>query len=285
MAWTDSCKFDAVAQIKKRAEKSNVRDALKVLSEESGIPIGTLRRWYWPKGNETYKEKNPNRQVAINSIIIDTPDIQELNGIRQDAETQLLKEAKEIRLTKKIEREKSNESIKKEIEPITGTYNVIVIDPPWPVTKINRVVRPNQVEQLDYPTMTVDEISATEIPFAKNTHIFLWTTHKFLPDALKILAGWGCVYVCSFVWHKNGGFQPYGLPQYNCEFALYGRKGTPSFRDLKNFFLCFNADRKKHSEKPDCFYETIRRVTHPPRLDMFNRRKIDGFDSWGYEAK
>ena len=190
-----------------------------------------------------------------------------------------------------IENCDGNSDIQKSIKPTTqgevtkfnGKYDVVVIDFPWPMEKIKRKVAPNQVG-FDYPTMTLDEIQNQEIPMADNCHVFLWTTQKYLPYTIDMLKGWGLKYICTFVWHKNGGFQPFGLPQYNCELVLYARRGTPKFVDLKAFPTCFNAPRRGHSIKPEEFYAILRRVTDGRRIDMFNRRPIEGFEVWGNEA-
>ncbi len=169
----------------------------------------------------------------------------------------------------------------------TGPFDVVVIDPPWDMQKIDRDERPNQ-DAFDYPTMTIDELSAfwpdkIEPSVADDCHLFCWTTQKYLPAALELVEKWGFRYVLTTVWHKPGGFQPIGLPQYNAEFAIYARKGSPVFIDTKNFSVCNEWPRREHSRKPDEFYELIKRVTGGSRLDVFARGKHDGFAQYGNE--
>lgn len=169
-------------------------------------------------------------------------------------------------------------------EVLEGEFDVIVIDPPWPMQKIERVARPNQ-DEFAYETMAEESLAAMGLPAAADCHVWCWATQRFLPMAQRLLQAWGLQYICVFVWHKPGGFQPVGLPQYNCEFAIYARQGTPKFASTKEFPTCFNAPRGKHSEKPDVFYEMVRRVTDGSRIDMFSRRSIEGFTGWGNESK
>jgi Transcriptional activator, adenine-specific DNA methyltransferase len=168
-----------------------------------------------------------------------------------------------------------------------GPFGTVVIDPPWKVEKIDRDVRPNQ-DAFDYKVMTEDEIIGhfkTEIAprLEPDCHLFMWTTHKWLPAGLAILEQIGFRYVLTMVWHKAGGFQPIDMPQYNCEFALYARRGSPVFIDTTDFPCCFDGARREHSRKPDRFYEIVRRVTGGSRIDVFSREAREGFAQYGNE--
>jgi N6-adenosine-specific RNA methylase IME4 len=235
-------------------------DTKKELAKMAGVSHDTISRV------KKIKEINPEVLKKINSgeLTINTAYI---NIMKEEKHNNQLNSLKE-----------------KEIIPITSKYDVIVIDPPWQMEKIEREVAPNQIG-FDYPTMTLDEIKYFKLPSDDNCHVFLWTTQKWLPYSFEVFNTWGVKYVLTMVWHKNGGFQPFNLPQYNCEFILYGRIGAPIFTDLKDFMTCFNGVRKGHSVKPSEFYDVIRRVTAGKRIDIFNRRKIEGFDTWGDEKK
>ncbi len=166
-------------------------------------------------------------------------------------------------------------------------YKTIVIDPPWPVEKIIRKVVPiTQQYDFEYAVMTLEEIAALPLPdFAdkEGCHVYLWATEKFLPMAFDILRQWGVNYIFTLVWHKNGGFQPFGLPQYNCEFVLFGKIGSLPFLTTRAFNCCFTADRREHSRKPQEFDDLIRRVSPEPRLEWFGRELKAGFDTIGAE--
>lgn len=188
------------------------------------------------------------------------------------------------RMARNKKSKEENQFLKEQpVRDFDGSYDVIVIDPPWPMEKIEREVAPNQVG-FDYPTMSEDELAALALPAAEDCHLWCWTTHKFLPMTLRLLERWDFRYVCNFVWHKPGGFQPFGLPQYNCEFAVYARHGTPQFCDSTAFFTCFNAPRRDHSRKPDEFYDVVKRVTTGWRIDIFSREARDGFEQFGNET-
>jgi ParB family chromosome partitioning protein len=167
-----------------------------------------------------------------------------------------------------------------------GKFRTIIIDPPWPIQKIEREVRPNQTETLDYPTMSLEEIANLPIGAKadlEGCHVYLWVTHRFLPDAFDLFLKWGVKYECLLTWVKPVGFTPFSW-MYNTEHVLFGRIGTLKLLKF-GIKLSFNSSSNRHSEKPDIFYENVKNVSPEPRLAMFERKQRDGFIVWGNEIE
>ena len=64
--------------------------------------------------------------------------------------------------------------------PLAGSYRCVVVDPPWNQRKTGiRSVRPKQGRDLDYPTMTLDEIEEVAVPewAAEDAFPWIWTTN------------------------------------------------------------------------------------------------------------
>jgi N6-adenosine-specific RNA methylase IME4 len=49
-----------------------------------------------------------------------------------------------------------------------------------------------------YPTMTVQEICALNVPSENNAVLYLWATAPKLREALKVMEAWGFEYKTSF---------------------------------------------------------------------------------------
>ena len=164
-------------------------------------------------------------------------------------------------------------------------YHCLVIDPPWPMKKIEREVAPNQGLYLDYPTMTLDQISEIPIPelaHEEGCHVFLWVTQKYLPEGLSLFENWGVKYQCLLTWVKPGGFTPFSW-MYNTEHVLFGRIGSLDLLKL-GVKLSFEEAPREHSRKPEVFYDIVRKVSPNPRLELFAREIREGFETWGNET-
>jgi len=166
-------------------------------------------------------------------------------------------------------------------------YDVIVVDPPWQIKKINRRSRPNQ-KSMDYDVMELSDIKSLPIKsLAKdNSLIFMWTIQKCLFNAKNIIEDWGFKYLCMGVWEKtygkSAGMPLYGF-QWNAEFIAIGYTGKiDTFPKRKLIPLCFSAENVRHSQKPDKFYDFLERLGDE-RIDLFARRKRNGWDVWGDE--
>jgi N6-adenosine-specific RNA methylase IME4 len=165
-----------------------------------------------------------------------------------------------------------------------GCYRTIVVDPPWPITKLDRIAHPNQGSHLDYPTMTLDEIAA--LPIAERasdgTHLYLWVTQRFVHEGFHLLEGWGFTYHCQLTWTKPGGFAPYSF-MFNTEHVLFAYR-PPFELARQGLKIGFSAPTTGHSVKPEAFYELVEQASFAPRLELFARLERPGWTAWGDEV-
>ena len=167
---------------------------------------------------------------------------------------------------------------------VMGKYATIVLDPPWSTKGRHGWEPPDYYARNEL--LTVDQLKSMPIPeiLEDDALVFMWTINTHLPDAYDILKAWGLRYWMSMIWVKPHGPKPTTRPTYNAEHIVVASKGKPEFLTTKDFRLANEWPRGAHSEKPEDFYVLLRRVTKGPRLDIFNRRYIEGFDGWGLEA-
>ena len=179
---------------------------------------------------------------------------------------------------------KDEQAAREDIEPPSGLYDVIVIDPPWPVAQNQRPQRPNQHSR-PYEQMTLKQIAEIAIPAETDCWVWLWTTNKYLPHAFATLKAWKATYRYALVWDKRpDGMQLPNTPRLTAEFILLAAIGSPLFTTTKQFPTVLSERPAGDSRKPDAFYSLVRSVTSGSRLDMFNRRSIEGFTGWGHES-
>lgn len=293
------------------------------VAEQFGVSVGSVKsaRKVQESGVPELVEKVESGNLAVSTAaeIARAPEEEQRRVISLDDKDAILQAAKQIKRDRIEEaRARTPEPVVDPIPVPDGKYHAFVIDPPWPMQKIEREERPNQGSALDYPTMDIwcqrpllglvddsrpdappcfhdamdgyepcesiecvvgNVISASAMD---DCHIYLWVTHKFLPAGLDLLESWGFNYQCVMTWRKNVGITPFSW-MYDTEHVLFGRKGNLKLQRL-GMRLSFEAPVRGHSAKPDVFYERVVDATPGPRLEMFARSGRDGFVGWGNEA-
>ena len=179
------------------------------------------------------------------------------------------------------------------IPPPPGRYDVVVLDPPWEINPMNiSESRSEEFGEQHYPTMTIEDVRELKIGdvLADDAWVLLWVRPWMLhgDTAIDLLRAWGVQHRFTLIWRKTGpinGYKPPNRPRINWEPCLVGSKGNPLIADDTAFWECFEGDATGHSVKPAEFYNTVRRCfMGDARLDMFNRRPLEGFDTWGNQA-
>ena len=164
-------------------------------------------------------------------------------------------------------------------------FNVIYADPPWPFEVYSARGKQRSAER-HYDTMSLEEIKALPIAdlAADDCALFLWVVNPHLPGALDVIRSWDF----AFTWVKqnrggDGLFMGLGYwTRANAESCLLATRGSPS-RLAKDVHQIVMAPVADHSRKPDEVRTRIERLVPGPYLELFARRPIAGWTTWGNE--
>jgi len=164
-------------------------------------------------------------------------------------------------------------------------YRVIYADPPWCYRNKRTGGSMNSGSASKYPVMTLEELAELPVPEIadKDSVLFLWATVPLLQEGVILLNMWGYGYKTSLFWRKimslGMGFWFRG----QVEVCLLGVRGhVKPFRMQRSNFVQTKALR--HSEKPEEVRQLIEATGLEPRIELFARQEVYGWDCWGNEV-
>ncbi len=179
-------------------------------------------------------------------------------------------------------------------------YRVIYADPGWQYRSKKAGGSMTSGAAQHYTVTTVGEIAALPIRTLRHPDaaaLFLWTTVPMQPEAWQVFNAWGFEYKTSIFWIKDGYDEAtgeispgrLGMGHWfrgQVEVCLVGIKGdVRAFRCQKKNYVFEKTT--KHSKKPEAVRRLIIEATEAlggPRIELFSRDLVDGWDHWGDEV-
>lgn len=183
-------------------------------------------------------------------------------------------------------------------------YSAIMIDPPWQFKVWSKDTGQGRSAESHYPTLDIDEMKKLPMHklMADDCAVFMWATWPTLPDALALGVAWGLEYkTCAFDWLKRtstGNAWHMGMGYWsraNSEPCLLFTRGKPKRKSkgvrqlipdvgqMDMFSPPIIARVSAHSAKPNEAYRRVEQLVYAPYLEVFARRRRDGWDAIGNE--
>jgi len=167
------------------------------------------------------------------------------------------------------------------LAPIEGKFRTLVVDPPWDYEWLSV----GGASAPGYATMTHEQLLALDVArwAAEECHLYLWTTNNFITRAADLMAAWGFQHKTVLTWIKTDkkGKPRIGLGTYfrnTTEHVLFGMKGSLRTR-VSDTPTHFFSPIGRHSEKPETFYNIVRKESYLPAGEAFQRTPRSGFVS------
>jgi N6-adenosine-specific RNA methylase IME4 len=179
-----------------------------------------------------------------------------------------------------------------------GPYDVMICDPPW-----DYYGNPDKWAAAGkyYSLMTHDQMIKIPVRamMAEPSIVFMWVTSSSLARGISCLQKWGFYYRgVEFVWVKTKadgtpigaqGVRP-SIVKPLTEFVISGSteaRGRPlRLHNEKIKQTIFSPRLDRHSEKPEAVQDAIDLMYPDARkIELFARRKREGWQAWGNEIE
>ena len=206
-----------------------------------------------------------------------------------EQQAQIIADPKPEQAIKKIarqgkEQQLAGKAIGQSLSTNTSLYGVIYADPPWKYETFSENGMDRSADN-HYPTMSMFEMMALDVPAADDCVLFMWATVPMLPEALDLLHEWNFNYKSHICWIKDRQGTGYWTRNKH-ELLLIATKGkvpAPAMGTQPPSVIELPLGR--HSEKPAFFADMISTL-YPttPKLEMFARVGRVGWDVIGNEA-
>jgi len=170
-------------------------------------------------------------------------------------------------------------------------YKIIYADIPW--TYDDKAQAGNRGVNFKYDLMSMEQICDLPVNQIADDDciLFLWGTWTHNQEIHKVIESWGFVYkTIGFVWIKkySTGKNFIGMGNWtrsNTEYCLIAVKGKPKRIDA-GISQVIESVPRNHSQKPDIVRgKIIQLCGNIPRIELFARTKIHGWDVWGNDEK
>jgi len=161
-------------------------------------------------------------------------------------------------------------------------YQVIYADPPW---NYRHCASKSRRIENKYPTMSLSEIKALQVPTEDNAVLYLWATAPKLLEATEVLVAWGFDYRTCAIWDKKIIGMGYWFRGQH-ELLLVGVRGkfSPPAQALR-ISSVYQEQRTRHSKKPDAIRNYVAQwYPDHSKIELFARQRTPGWDVWGNEV-
>lgn len=173
-------------------------------------------------------------------------------------------------------------------------YNIIYADPAWSFSNKNTGGNMKSGASNHYDTMSVKDMAKLPIEdlAGDNCVLFMWWVGSQPEEAIELAKAWGFKLktMTGFNWVKTTllGKLFFGMgfwTRAGSECCLIAVKGKPK-RINAGIRSVIMAPIDKHSKKPNIFRkEIIKLMGDIPRVELFAREQLEGFDVWGNEVE